>query len=111
MEYLIPEFIDRLNIIHLLPYEMRRIKINTQRVAVQYPEYFTPVCRRSHDILPAGPLILSKKHGTVLDGYPDSLLFGIRKDRRPYFSGFFQIIFQIPGRHSADKRSNQMNAQ
>ena len=111
MEDLVFKLIDRFDVIDHLPYKMRRVIIDSEIVAVQNLEHFSPDLRCCHQVLSARPLIRSEQHRAVLDRNFHIIFFCQFDDRRPYFFHQFQILFHCLCLVSSDKCCHHADAQ
>ena len=74
----------------------------------KYFKYFSPVFRRSHQILSSRPFVCSKPHRTVFNSDFYAFFLRIFQDRRPYFFYNFQVFFNIFVRYSSKKCCNHI---
>ena len=103
MEYLILKFVERLDIIDLLPYKMGRIIVDSEIVIGQDLKDLSPVCRCRHQILSARPLIFCKEHGAVFDRHFHAFSLCVFQDWRPHFLYFLQVRRHTLVRDPSDK--------
>ena len=92
MENLVLKFVDGLDIVHHLPYEVRGIVIDAQVGRRQPLEYLAPDCRGGHQVLTAGPLVRTKEHGAVFNGDADPQLLRKSHDAGPHQRDLAQIV-------------------
>ena len=111
MENLVLKFVDGLDIVHHLPYEVRGIVIDAQVGRGQPFEYLAPDCRGGHQVLTAGPLVRTKEHGAVFNGYAHAQFLGQLEDGRPDLAHEIEVLLHGLGLVAADEGGHQVHAQ
>src|SRR5256885_1711150 len=78
------EIAQRLDVVHLLPNEMRRIVVQAEIRAWNFIEHTPPESGARPEIFAARPFIAREQHGAILDGDADAVVFSEFDQVRPY---------------------------
>ena len=111
MEDPVFEFIDGFDIVHLLPDVVAGVKIDAEVGRGNDFKQLSEDCRRTHQVLPARPLVSAEQHRAVLNGDFDVVLFSQSDDRRPDLFKEFNVFFHRLCLIAADKRRYHTDTQ